>query len=224
MTGETDPTPDVHRALADERRRRIVEELRGEPSGLGVAALAQRLGLHPNTVRFHLGVLADAGLVGSHAALRTTPGRPRILYTLEAGGRAEGRDDYRLLATVLAGAVASETDASERCESTGREWGRYLVRRPPSRKAPTEEEAMGEVVDLLDAEGFAPEARGNEILLRRCPFHDLAEEHPEITCSVHRGLVDGALQELGSELEVGDLDVFVEPDLCIARLRRRAAS
>ena len=58
--------------------------------------------------------------------------------------------------------------------------------------------------------------------MRRCPFHDLAESQPEIVCAVHRGLIAGALEELGSGLEVEGLDVFVEPDLCVARLARRS--
>jgi predicted ArsR family transcriptional regulator len=53
------------------------------------------------------------------------------------------------------------------------------------------------------------------------PFHDLAEAQPEIVCAVHRGLISGALEELSSELEVAGLDVFAEPDLCIAHLARR---
>jgi predicted ArsR family transcriptional regulator len=57
--------------------------------------------------------------------------------------------------------------------------------------------------------------------MRRCPFHSLAEQHPEVVCAVHRGLISGALDELGSRLEVDGLDVFVEPDLCIAHLRAR---
>ena len=58
--------------------------------------------------------------------------------------------------------------------------------------------------------------------MRRCPFHDLAEAHPEIVCPVHEGLISGALSALGSELEVEGLDVFVQPDLCIARLAPRS--
>src|SRR5207342_643290 len=69
------------RALLDDRRARIAEELKGEP-GLDVQELSRRLGLHPNTIRWHLGVLADAGLVGSERAARRTPGRPRVLYRL----------------------------------------------------------------------------------------------------------------------------------------------
>jgi predicted ArsR family transcriptional regulator len=74
-------------------------------------------------------------------------------------------------------------------------------------------------VGLLDQQGFAPEAAEGEIQMRRCPFHELAETHPEVVCAVHRGLISGALGELGSGLEVEELDVFVRPDLCIARLR-----
>jgi hypothetical protein len=39
---------------------------------------------------------------------------------------------------------------------------------------------------------------------------------------VHRGLIAGAFAELGSKLDVEGLDVFVESDLCLARLGSRA--
>jgi hypothetical protein len=72
---------------------------------------------------------------------------------------------------------------------------------------------------LLAEHRLEPEVAGDEIRMRRSPFHSLAEQHPEIVCAVHKGLISGALNELGSGLEVGGLDVFVEPNLCIARLR-----
>jgi len=206
----------VHRALADQRRERIVEELRGERAGLDVQELARRLGLHQNTVRFHLGVLAEAGLVDSRPATGAGPGRPRILYRL---GRAApgGHDDYRLLATVLAGAVDERPTGSSDAEEAGRAWGRYLVRRNPFSRL-SAQGATEEIVDLLDQQGFAPEGGDGEIRMRRCPFHDLAETNPGVVCGVHRGLVSGALEELGSGLDVEGLDVLVEPDLCVLRL------
>ena len=85
----------------------------------------------------------------------------------------------------------------------------------------TDEHAVDEVTRLLDEEGFAAEAHGREIHMRRCPFHELAETNPGVVCSVHRGLMAGALEELGSDFEVEGLDVFVRPDLCVARLRER---
>jgi predicted ArsR family transcriptional regulator len=213
----------LHRALADERRRRLVEELRGEYDGLDVQELARRLGLHQNTVRWHLGVLADAGIVESRPAPRSAPGRPRILYLLSRSATAPGRDEYRLLATILAGAVSEQEDGKAGAESAGRAWGRYLVRSPQPLARVSNEQAVGEVVRLLDEQGFAPHADGTDVGMHRCPFHDLAEQHPDVVCAVHRGLISGALEELGSGLEVSELDVFVEPNLCVARLAPRAS-
>jgi predicted ArsR family transcriptional regulator len=208
----------LHRALADPRRRRIVEELKAERSGLDVRQLARALELHANTVRWHLGILRDAGIVESNPELRSGPGRPRILYRLGPETTAPGREDYRLLATILAGTVSGQEDGTRNAEDSGRAWGRYLVRSPEPNVRIEAGEAVSEVVRLLDEQGFVPDAEGNEVRMRRCPFHDLAEQHPEVVCAVHRGLISGALEELGSELRVDALEMFVEPDLCIARL------
>ena len=214
---------EFHRALADDRRQRLVEELRGAREGLAVRELAGRLGLHENTVRWHLGVLAGAGIVESRPAPRAGRGRPRILYSLSRNATAPERDEYRLLATILAGTVSEQEGGRAGAESAGRAWGRYLVRRPLPLVSVSDDEAVGEVVRLLDEQGFVPDADGGEVRMHRCPFHDLAEQHPEVVCAVHRGLISGALDELGSGLEVSELEVFAEPDLCVARLASRTA-
>ena len=211
----------VRRALSDERRVLIVEELRAARDGLDVRELAQRLGLHENTVRWHLGILDNAGLLAAEPAANGKPGRPRMLYRLRPGAvAATGGDEHRLLATVLTGTVAGLPDGVERAREAGRAWGRFLVRRPSPLQQPDEDEALAEVARLLDEEGFAAEPHGRQIHMHRCPFHHLAETHPEIICGVHLGLMTGALEELGSDLEIEGLDVFVRPDLCIARLHR----
>ncbi len=212
----------VRRALADEHRARLMEELRAAPDGLDVRGLGRKLGLHENTVRWHLGILEDAGLIDSRPADDGRPGRPRMLYAVRPGADdGSGRDEHRLLATILTGAVAEIPGGQGLAEEAGRAWGRYLVRRPSPLQRAGEQAAVGEVTRLLDEEGFAAEAHGAEIHMRRCPFHDLAESNPEVVCGVHRGLMAGALEELGSDLEVEGLDVFVRPDLCVARLGRR---
>ncbi|HST24499.1 MAG TPA: helix-turn-helix domain-containing protein [Gaiellaceae bacterium] len=214
----------LHRALADERRRQLVEELQGERSGLDVQELSRRLELHANTVRWHLGILADAGIVESRPAARTTPGRPRVLYKLSPRAVDRGQDEHRLLAAILAGTVAASPDGTCAAEESGRAWGRYLTRRQPQLADASDERAVEEVVRLLDEQGFEPEARGAELHMHRCPFHDLAEQHPEVVCAVHRGLISGALDELGSRFEVSELAVFVRPNLCVARLGARASA
>jgi predicted ArsR family transcriptional regulator len=212
----------VRRALADPHRVRIVEALGAAAGGLDVRTLARRLALHENTVRWHLGLLADAGLVESSPAANGRPGRPRMLYVLRPEAQhAAGRDEHRLLATILTGTVAELPDGEQRAEEAGRAWGRYLVRRPSPLERVTDELAVDEVTRLLDEEGFAAEAHGREIHMRRCPFHELAETNPGVVCGVHRGLISGALEELESRLGVDGLDVFVQPDLCVARLGER---
>jgi predicted ArsR family transcriptional regulator len=213
-------TTATHRALADPRRERIVAALREAPNGLDAGELGRRVGLHANTVRWHLGILADAGLVGSRPASRTTPGRPRILYSLEPEPAEHAADEHRLLATVLTVALAEAKDGTERAEEAGRQWGRYLMARDPLART-GDDAAVGEVVQLLDTQGFEPEAQGLAVHMHRCPFHALAESQPEVVCAVHKGLMSGALSALGSELEVEGLDVFVRPDLCVARLAKR---
>ena len=209
----------VHRALADRRRARIVEELQASPGGLDAQELGRRLGLHPNTIRWHLAVLIEAGLVDSHPGERATPGRPRIVFTT-AHDRGEG-ENYRLLATILTAGFAELPDAGARAEEAGRAWGGYLVDRPPPHVQTDDEKAIEQIVHLLDEHGFRPEREGSEIRMRRCPFHEMAETAPGVVCSVHAGLIAGALTELRSSLEVEELDSFVRSDLCIARLRTR---
>jgi predicted ArsR family transcriptional regulator len=210
----------VHRALADERRRQIVVELQENPEGLDAQELARRLELHPNTIRWHLAVLADAGIVDSHAGERTTPGRPRIVFTIREGSGADEHESYRLLATILTGTLSQLEDGRARAEEAGRAWGRYLVKAPPPHVETSDEQATQEIGDLLDEHGFRPEVRESRICMRHCPFRELAETAPGIVCSVHLGLISGALAELRSGIEVERLDAFAESDLCIAWLRR----
>jgi predicted ArsR family transcriptional regulator len=207
----------LHRALADERRSRIVEELHRSTAGLDANELALTLGLHPNTVRWHLGVLTDAGLVEGRREDAHRPGRPRTLYSLCANAAASGRDEFRLLASVLTSALGRQPDAAAKSEAAGRDWGRYLAPRRSPLASATHDEAIADAVRLLDEQGFAPEAKDGDIRLRRCPYLDLAEQHPEVVCSVHKGLLAGALERLDVELEP-----FVEPNLCRVRLRPTA--
>ena len=170
------------------RQRRTGSTCRSSPAASG---------LHQNTVRWHLGVLADAGVVESAPAPRSAP-RPAA-HPLRAPRRAPtapARDEHRLLATILAGTAGrSWRTAQRRAEQAGRAWGRYLVRAPAAaRAALARRRRSPRSTGLLDEQGFAPEARRDEIQMHRCPFHDLAESSPEIVCAVHRGLLSGALR------------------------------
>jgi predicted ArsR family transcriptional regulator len=192
----------------ERQRGAIVSALRDATDGLDTTALAHRIGLHPNTVRWHLGRLADEGLVRSAPERRHARGRPSIVHRLTPEGVVLGRDEYRLLATMLTAALGSDSDGARRAYSTGVEWGRHLHAADPA----------SDVVTLLDRQGFAAQESGDRIEMRRCPFYALAETHPQIVCTLHRGIIDGALDASGSQKRVARLDPFVEPTLCVASL------
>ena len=211
----------MHRALADETRSRLMRILRDATEPLDAHALADQLGLHLTTVRAHLDVLVDAELVTSHTESRTTPGRPRRLYAVADDPAAPQAGGYRLLAEMLVSHLAGTSDdVAHDAIAAGHTWGTYLVDRPPPYTTTTAETARTTIVELMDRLGFEPELAddGTRILLRRCPFLDVARQHPEVVCSLHLGIMRGALQTLAAPLRARDLEPFVQPSLCVTHI------
>ena len=66
----------------------MLDLLRSTGSPVGVKEVAGRTGLHPNTARFHLDALADAGLALRTPQARETPGRPSMSYRASDGSGA----------------------------------------------------------------------------------------------------------------------------------------
>jgi predicted ArsR family transcriptional regulator len=220
--------PDPASGMLGETRSRVLEVLQDIGTQLGVGDVATRLSLHPNTVRFHLDALVASGLVDSEAEERNLPGRPRTLYSANANSANAGRRNYRLLAEILASSMAAQTSHPRQAAlNAGQEWGRYLGEGPPPFKRVDADEATRRLVSAMEDIGFAPEAvtkgRRRQLLVHHCPFREVAQEHPEVVCSIHLGLMNGLLAELGAPLEVNRLDPFVEPSQCVASLSRSTA-
>jgi predicted ArsR family transcriptional regulator len=216
---------EAHRALSDASRVAIIEELR-RAGPLDVAQLAERVGLHHNTIRSHLEVLLKAGLIGGETEKRDGPGRPRVVYRPAAGAPPEEESGFRLLAHILASYLSGASpDPEAAAVEAGRAWGGYLVDRPAPFARVSPDSALERTTRLFQRLGFEPElvdgGPERRILLHRCPFRDLAVTHPEITCSVHLGLIRGALAEMGAPVDGTKLDRFVEPSLCVAHFRDR---
>ena len=219
-----------HTTLSDEEpqdgsragasRLRILQTLRQAPEGQGVQELAEQVGLHVNTVRFHLDRLVAEGAVARHVEERNEPGRPRLAFS--AVGRS-GKRSYRLLAEILVSFVSGTMpDAVTAATEAGRTWGHYLTERPPPYRWTDEEESVSELLRILGDIGFVPglvqSGKHREIWLRHCPFREVAEAHRDVVCAVHLGLMQGALAEMRAPLTADRLEPFVEPSLCVARL------
>jgi predicted ArsR family transcriptional regulator len=223
MDVSPDGPPGLDAARAGASRQRILHLLREAPAGLGVQTLAERTGLHANTVRFHLERLAADGLVDRQVEERGEPGRPRLTFT--AAPRPDpsrDRRNYQLLAEILTSYVTgTAADPAQAATAAGRTWGQYLTERPPPYRRVTEEEAVTRLLGILDAIGFAPERAPDDertVLLPHCPFREIAAEHREVVCSIHLGLMQGALAEMRAPVTADRLLPFVEPSLCVARL------
>jgi len=194
-----EPAPlDVHKALADATRYRLYRHLRLSGRPVPIRELAARLSLHPNTLRPHLRRLEQVGLVRSESQRGSNVGRPQTVYLAVDPDRPADRD-YRLLADILLGLMKGERQRS-RAHDVAREWGAYLVGRaapkPPARRPAGPNLAM--LQSSLAEAGFDPRFRRTgsktvQISLRDCPFRDLTEDHRELVCAVHRGLLEGVL-------------------------------
>jgi predicted ArsR family transcriptional regulator len=211
-----------HRALADPSRARILAEL-ADAGPLDARELAGRVGLHVNTVRVHLNALAEAGLVESETQPPAGRGRPRVAYRAAAAAGEVGARRYRLLAEMLTALVVRfGPAAAEQLEEIGEAWGHYLVEAPAPYAEVGDGEAVERLLGLLAEIGFEPklEQRGRKrrILMKPCPFLELARAHQDVICPLHLGLMRGALDELGARTRATKLEPFVEPDLCVARL------
>ncbi|HEY3995731.1 MAG TPA: helix-turn-helix domain-containing protein [Mycobacterium sp.] len=212
------------------RRREVLRLLRKSPDPMSIAAIAEVLGVHPNTVRFHLDTLVGDGQVEHVELDRKGPGRPPLMFQAVRQMDRGGTRHYRLLAEVLATAFANEPDAGAKALAAGRAWGRKLdsgIEAPPA-DATSADDAINHLVDVLDDLGFAPERQEvdgqQRVGLRHCPFLELAENRTSVVCPVHLGLMQGAMETWKAPVSVDRLEAFVEPDLCVAHLVRRKAT
>src|SRR3954466_12479882 len=114
-------------------RLRVLQRL-GNGDTASVTELADSAGVHENTVRAHVAVLEDAGLIVGEARPVAGPGRPGIQYRLTPKGE---RLDYDFLglAELLAAVVGRAGLPPEQLREVGREWGRYLAGRPGGEEA-----------------------------------------------------------------------------------------
>jgi predicted ArsR family transcriptional regulator len=217
-------------------RAHVLDLLRAAAGPLGVRELAGQAGLHPNTARFHLEGLASAGLAVRAQQPRAAPGRPSMMYRAvpEAGPAGERR--YRLLAEMLATMITGLLpDTAPAAAEAGREWGRYLAEPPAPGQRTDAATAVAQLTAILDQAGFDPgppwasqpgtgqprtgqPGTGDQIGLRRCPFQEVARQHPDVVCALHLGLMQGALEQLRAPVTASRLEPFAQPGLCVAHL------
>lgn len=175
------------RALSAPTRVELLGHLQAADGPLTAAELAALLGIHHTAVRQHLVLLVAAGLVHPQPMPVVGRGRPRTGYVAGAVDRDVA---YRELAGMLAHAVRTGTSA----RAAGRDAGGHVTQLAAGPVATMQREAQ--------RLGFQPECHDDghthEVVLRACPFADIAMVQPETICQLHLGVAEGIAARSGT--------------------------
>lgn len=203
-------------------RSALLKTLRGHGRAMTVQELADAVGLHPNSVRFHLTRLIRSGLVHEEQSAPAGPGRPHLVYSIAASG-VDDAGGYQLLAEVLSEHLAQTMpDPDQAAVQAGEERAYRMVRERSASRPATAAESRDLITALMQEYGFSPEweVDGERLWLRSCPLRSLADRQPSVTCSVHLGLLRGMLAAVDAPLEVTSLDPAPALHPCLAHFRR----
>ena len=141
--------------------------------------------------------MREVGLLDVEVDGRGSVGRPQHRYSLAADAPSLGLEPatFPLLARLLAGAASTAGVAGDDAAGAAREQGRAMAARAGRG---TCAEALTRALDEL---GFDPAVASDgelaTIAFTHCPYRELAEAHPDLVCHIHRGLVEGFVEERG---------------------------
>ena len=172
------------------------------------AEIAETLDLHPNTVRPHLERMREVGLLEVTTDARGEVGRPQHRYSLAPDAPSLGLEPptmpvlARMVLAMAERLGASPADAVAVGEAEGR------TRATSYDDAPSTLEALVADLDRLgfdpvvteggvDDEHAEPDLVTAVVAFANCPFAELARAHPDLVCSLHRGLVAGFVARMG---------------------------
>lgn len=194
------PRLDVLKALGDDTRYAIYRELARSPRPLTTAEVAERLGLHPNTVRPHLDRMRDVGLLDVDVDGRGEVGRPQHRYAPSADAPSLGFEPPAapMLASMLLRLAERSAVAASDAELVAR--GEGAARAQRFQRVPSSLEALvgdHEQLGFDPVVSDGPDEDTAVIAFANCPFRAQAEQHTELICSMHRGLVTGFVDQLG---------------------------
>lgn len=220
---------DLTAALGDPTRRGIFIAVResGEPmTSSDVAAL---FGIHANVARHHLDKLAADGYLRiTHRRQngRSGPGAGRPAKCYESTSKEidlhfpSRRADVliELLLRIVARSDVSDLPAV--AEAVGREYGREIASEIGSPDERGYDEAVKAVAEAMTGVGFhmSPDLDGHRLLTSFCPFGDAASGHPDVVCSLDRGMVGGLFELLSQGCEPILYPSPTDGDACITEV------
>jgi predicted ArsR family transcriptional regulator len=196
-------------SLAEPHRRALYDHVVEHGDWVSRDQAADAVGLERGTAAHHLDRLAADGLLDvdyRRLSGRRGPGagRPAKVYRRSAREFAVSLPprDYGLAGRLLAEAADRSRmegiDVVEALAHAARAEGHRLAAASP-RGARGRKKSKAAVLQVLSDRGFEPEqADDGTVLLRNCPFHELAQSHRELICGMNLCLLDSAVAHTGS--------------------------
>jgi predicted ArsR family transcriptional regulator len=189
-------------ALGDSTRRRAYDYVSAQQRPVGRDEVGTALGIGRTLAAYHLDRLAKEGLLSvayARRSGRTGPGagRPAKLYERsdrELAVTVPPRD-YGLAAQLLAHAASQDQQGGTRqaLRAAAESLGREIAATTP---------APPDLHRLLRQRGYEPyEDDAGITRLRNCPFHAVAQSHPDVVCDMNLSLLGAVSAGLDADVE-----------------------
>ncbi len=200
---------DLTSALGDPTRRAVYIALREARTAMTSSDVAELFGIHANVARHHLDKLASDGYLDVTQRRpngRSGPGagRPAKYYsvsakTIDVHFPAHRHDVLSDMLMRIIERIAPH-DITAIAEEVGREVGNEIAEEIGSPEDTGYDGAIRAVVRAMTGIGFgvSSDVAGQRLLTSHCPFGETAANHPEVVCSLDRGMVSGLMGSLDS--------------------------
>lgn len=190
---------DLTAALGDPTRRAIYIAIRESQEPLTTSKISELFEIHPNVARHHLELLTRDGFLKVSDRSPTGHGAGRPAKAYEATSKevtvhfAPRR--FEMLTEMLFQVLeeVAPDDVSMVAERVGRQYGERLAAEIGGPDQPGYDGAIQAVASAMTGLGFSvdPDVDGHRLLTSHCPFGETAINHPEVICSLDRGIVAG---------------------------------
>ena len=218
-------------SLGEPVRRELYRYVVAQDEPVSREQAAAGVGVAHHVAKFHLDRLEDDRLLEvdyRRPAGRTGPGagRPTKYYRRVTGEIAVSLPErrYDLAGRIMAEAITTAAqsgaplpEALHRAAVTnGTRLGQDATETAGPR--PTQATVTGAICEVLDENGYQPNASATCITLTNCPFHSLVQDYPQLVCGINLDLVGGLLNALDETGWQANLDPA--PGRCCVTITR----
>jgi len=219
---------DLTSSLGDPTRRAIYIAVRESSEPLTTSHIAGLFEIHPNVARHHLDRLTEDGYleVSPKQTRRGGPGAGRPAKGYQATAKevsvhfAPRR--FELLVEMLIRVLdeVSPDGVGDIAERVGRAYGQELASEIGTPEEPGYDGAVRAVASAMTGLGFSvdPDVAGQRLLTSHCPFGEAATTHPEVICSLDRGIVAGLFGALSFACDPVVIPHTALDDDCVTRV------